>query len=156
MQTVIKPVWRNGIRACLKNTSRKGCGFESHHRHSLSPHVYGSLPRACIPGPASIVFAKNPRLSVRSPVKFPVSRNRVDISCRVEIDGPLSLADNEEPMMRSYNFSSWAPFHMRRTLLLEVKYFSPTSTRYPPRRIDTQMSLLRQYGFLIKETALAR
>ena len=28
-------VWRNGRRACFKNMSRKGCGFDSLHRYQL-------------------------------------------------------------------------------------------------------------------------
>lgn len=27
------PMWRNGRRARLKHESRKGCGFDSHHRY---------------------------------------------------------------------------------------------------------------------------
>ena len=64
----------------------------SHLRHSYSIAVYRGPFQAHFSFPHSTVFVENPRLSV----KFPVSHNQVDTSCRAEIDGPLSLADTRK------------------------------------------------------------
>ena len=73
-----EPMWRNGIRACLKNRSRKGWGFESLHRHYRSVLISrGQSQSQNSPSHSSFVY-QCCLLSIGSPVNFPVRENHRD------------------------------------------------------------------------------